>query len=179
MIINYFESDLVARKYSKSLEEIFFISSSKQNFSSPLERQQFFNKWTDYYLKINKEDVYLDIENDRLRAYLMGCRDSLQAKAFYKDLMPSYLVFEDLFKIYPAHLHINAHPDFRGQGAGAGLIEHYCQILKRLNLPGVHIVTSPKSKNVAFYQRAGFTFTETRLFNSYELFFMGRPLAAS
>ena len=59
-----------------------------------------------------------------------------------------------LKKEFPAHLHINFDPAYRGRGAGAELIEAYCEDLKRQGVTGLHLFCGKGP--LGFYFRAGF-----------------------
>ncbi len=65
-------------------------------------------------------------------------------------------LFEDFFHDYPAHLHINTHPDFRGLGCGQKLIEKFVADLQLQKIVGLHIVTLLGDANIQFYKKNGF-----------------------
>ncbi|MGE3974002.1 MAG: GNAT family N-acetyltransferase [Bdellovibrionales bacterium] len=161
----------------KQLEEIFFLSSVKTQFSSPEEKKNFFHKWTEYYFQSEPQHIYLAIDDQgQLLGYLMGCVSSYGASEFYEKRNPGYALFQDLFDSYPAHLHINCHPRSRGQGAGKKLVEHFVKELALAKIPGLHIVTASGARNVQFYRNCGFDFEEQRLLNKVPLLFMGRKI---
>ena len=156
------------------VEEIFFLSSSLKTFSSIERRQAFYKRWCGDYQNFYPEEFFIVMEEDIVLGYLSGCSNSTLAQATIS--VPGYDIFHDLFKTFPAHLHINFHPDARGKGLGSTLMNHYMDYLQLNNISGVHLVTSPNAQNVNFYLRLGFTETETRDFNGAPLFFMGRHL---
>lgn len=159
------------------IKSIFFLSSEKKEFSSEAEKEDFFHRWTDYYIKPPIKDLLLTHNKlSQINGYLMGARDSLSALSFYRDKIRSYEIFYDLFELYPAHLHMNVHPEARGLGVGSKLIEEYVQILKSSDCRGVHIVTSPDQRNVGFYKTHGFEYAEVREWKGFKLLFMGRGL---
>jgi GNAT superfamily N-acetyltransferase len=160
-----------------AVREIFFLSSSRQKFASDEERDKFFALWTDYYFTYAPDLIFLHHnERGEVIGYLMGAADSEGARVFYSDRLKSYAVFADLFARYPGHLHINVHPSGRGQGIGAKLIDRFADELRRRNIKGLHIVTSPDSPNVVFYRRNHFTFEAEREWNEHSLLFMGRNI---
>ena len=58
---------------------------------------------------------------------------------------------------YPAHLHINVHPDAQRQGLGHLLMDRLITHLTELGVPGLHlIVASDNRKGIGFYERYGF-----------------------
>lgn len=158
----------------QSIEEIFFLSSSLKTFSSPERRQAFYKRWCEDYQNLYPEEFFVVMEEGKILGYLSGCSDSTRALDVVS--VPGYSVFQDLFSSFPAHLHINFHPDARGLGLGSILVNHYIKYLNQRHIIGVHLVTSPSAQNVNFYLRLGFSKTQTRDFNGMPLHFMGRVL---
>lgn len=157
------------------IKEIFFLSTSIKEFSSPERKEAFYKRWCGDYVTNFSEHFFLMVEEGKLLGYLSGCIDSASAKSILE--VPGYLVFEDLFSQFPAHLHINFHPDCRGRGLGSVLVNEYCSHLINLGVIGVHLVTSPEALNVNFYRRLGFLKEEPRQFNTMSLLFMGKILS--
>lgn len=163
-----------------SLKDIFFLSADPRNVTTDAAKNEaFFQKWTSYYFQNRADWMLLAWEGDRLLAYLMCEPDSWRALAHYEKVNPSYRIFEDLFPQFPAHLHMNAHPEARGHGVGSQLIEAVCARLIQDRVPGIHLVTSPSQRNVGFYRKNHFSFEESREWRSYPMLFMGRSLKAS
>ncbi len=179
VIVDYFklsEKDQLAA--SRQIKEIFFESSSRKNFKTDLDKETFFKNWTSYYLDNPAQKIWLwQNKNAVTESYLMACCDSKAAKSYYESRIPSYVLFEDLFSQYPAHLHINSSPDVRGQGVGTKLIQHCIEQLRNLGLKGVHLITSPDARNVDFYKKNGFGFSTVRQFKDSELLFLGQELS--
>lgn len=155
----------------EQVENIFFESSSLKTFSSPERKAAFYKRWCGDYQTLYPQEFFIALEKDKVLGYLSGCSDSLKAADIIE--VPGYKVFQDLFNRFPAHLHINFHPDARGRGLGSALVNHYKKILSNNNIVGLHLVTSPGVQNVAFYERLDFSFNETREFNGMNLYFMG------
>lgn len=153
------------------VENIFFESSSLKSFSSPERRAAFYKRWCGDYQTFYPQEFFIAFEGEKVLGYLSGCSDSNQAAKTFE--VPGLLVFQDLFNQFPAHLHINFHPDARGRGLGSMLVEHYKKFLRNNNIVGLHLVTSPGVQNVSFYERLNFSFNETREFGSHPLYFMG------
>lgn len=156
----------------QQIRTIFFLSSSIKEFSSDERREAFFKKWCGDFIRLYPENFYLMQEEKKLLGYLSGCLDSEAARSVLE--VPGYDVFMDLFSDFPAHLHINFHPDCRGRGLGSHLVLAFISDLEFLKIKGVHLVTSPDAKNVTFYQRLGFTHEVVRPFHGSSLLFMGR-----
>lgn len=156
------------------IENIFFVSSSLKSFSSEERKQAFYKRWCKDYQQFYPEEFFIMIEDAKVLGYLSGCSDSTRALECLE--VPGYSAFTDLFITYPAHLHINFHPDCRGRGLGSVLIRNYIEFLKSNKINGLHLVTSRGAKNVSFYERLGFSYSEGRKFNEMELYFMGANL---
>ncbi len=156
------------------IEFIFFESSSLKSFSSPERKAAFYKRWCSDYQSFYPEEFFVAMEGPKVMGYLSGCSDS--TRALNEVSVPGFAVFHDLFQSYPAHLHINFHPEARGKGLGSILVKHYMNFLKLNNVMGLHLITSPDAQNVSFYQRLGFNKTETREFNGMQLYFMGSVL---
>ena len=165
--LNTAEADLVIQQ----VENIFFESSSLKTFSSLEKKAAFYKRWCGDYQSLYPQEFFIAMEDGKVLGYLSGCSDSVKAANIIE--VPGFKVFQDLFNRFPAHLHINFHPDARGRGLGSILVEHYKKFLRDNNIVGLHLVTSPGVQNVSFYERLNFTFTETRELNSMPLYFMG------
>ncbi|MDO9181182.1 MAG: GNAT family N-acetyltransferase, partial [Bacteriovorax sp.] len=113
-------------------------------------------------------------EGQKVLGYLSGCLDSTLAATEVE--VPAFKLFEDLFETYPAHFHINFHPDCRGRGLGSLLVLEFVKVLKKEGVSGVHLVSSPEALNISFYERLGFLYQVKREFNQMNLLFMGKTL---
>lgn len=158
----------------KQIEFIFFESTSKKTFDSPDHKARFFKRWCGDFQDHYGDEFFLVMEKGVVMGYLSGCSDSIAAISVLD--VPGYTVFQDLFKKFPAHLHINFHPDARGKGLGSLLVNHYKKFLSDNGVVGVHLVTSRDAQNVSFYDRLGFTFCEEREYKQMSVYFMGHVL---
>lgn len=159
-----------------AIREIFFLSSSRTQFASAVEREDFLARWTDYYLDHCRKYIFLARHGASVVGYLTGCAQSFKALPFFKDRVKSYALFMDQFDRFPAHLHVNCHPDVRNIGIGRLLVERF-EVALATTAPGVHVVTSPLSQNVHFYHRLGFTYAITReTEGGKQLLFLGKAL---
>ena len=164
-------------KYEDALLQIqfiFYASSSLKEFSSPERKQAFFQRWCGDYILHYPDQFFIMCEDKKILGYMSLCKDSSAAMSVLS--VPGYNLFSDLFQIYPAHLHINFHPDCRGRGLGSQLVEHCCTDLVKDGIFGIHLVTSPGALNIPFYKRLGFQFESFREFNKAGLLFMGKIL---
>lgn len=153
---------------------IFYASSSLKDFSSPERKQSFFKRWCGDYMTLYPDQFFIMKEGNKVLGYLSGCSDSLAALSVVE--VPGFSLFKDLFLKYPAHFHINFHPECRGRGLGGQLANNFCNSLKVKGINGLHLVTSPDALNISFYRRLGFNVEVKREFNQKDLLFMGKEL---
>jgi len=165
-------------KVKEQIKEIFFLTTSRKNFETPEDKEFFFQKWTSHYFEHRPGFIYVALDGEiepKVLGYLTIEPDTLGAKNFFLD-HSHYLLFEDFYKDFPSHLHINCHPETQGMGIGSALIDKASNDLKDLGLKGLHLITSPTARNVAFYRKNGFLVERTRTFNDVNYLFMGKPL---
>ena len=63
----------------------------------------------------------------------------------------------ELYRKYPAHLHINVKPGWQRRGAGSRLLATFEEQMRGQEVAGIHIETSDRNhKAVPFYQRHGY-----------------------
>jgi GNAT superfamily N-acetyltransferase len=161
----------------EALKNILFLNA-QSSVRTKAERRILFDKYAAPYIETWPDDVFFscDLKTKETLGYLIGCKNSLEAEALFSPLIGSYSLFSDQFKKFPAHLHMNTHPNFHGRGVGTFLVQEYIIDLKRAKSKGVHIVTSPEQRNVHFYAKNIFTNVLAREYNNKKLLFMGRSL---
>lgn len=185
-VSNRSESDLRVDSYQSlcgagldvraRIEEICFLSANWQAFPSEAARQDFLHRWTSYYLTEEPAWTLVGRNGDgEVIGYLTGCKDSQAAEVLYQSI-PGYALFEDLFSEFPAHFHINCHPDHRCRGYGSRLLAHLVALCQDAGLAGIHLVTLQGRRNVAFYRRNGFTEEFEREDEGRPYLFLGRRL---
>ena len=156
------------------IEEIFFLSSGADSGLVGADKKRFWRRWTEYYLSEVQESVLLyRTPRGVLAAYLTGCPDSAAARPLYDDLF-YYRAFEGLYGLYPAHFHVNCHPDFRDRGIGAALVEFFVAECGAAGLAGVHLVTAAGARNRRFYARCGFAEQARRQIADSDMVLLGR-----
>lgn len=161
------------------IRDIFFLTSPRKTFETEESKEKFFEKWLSYYLDFRPDYFYLALskgeEQIRVLAYLSVEPDSLKSKNFFAD-HAHYLLFEDYYEEFSAHLHINAHPLMQGLGLGSMLLTFAEKDLKIKNICGIHLITSPIARNVSFYRKNGYLKEVVRTLNDVEYLFMGKKL---
>gem|GEM_PF-1094179 len=152
------------------MDEIFFASSSVQSFADKATQQAFHWRWLGRYLAEEPQHAFVAIRKsgkgkyrDREHAedtynicgYLVGSLDDPARRAEFSDL--SYFEdFADQTAKYPAHLHINLAPPWRGKGIGGALIAAFARHARKEGVAGMHVVTGQGMRNVSFYKGLGF-----------------------
>jgi GNAT superfamily N-acetyltransferase len=137
----------------------------------------FRERWLGRYLHGRTDVLLLALAGgDAVAGYLVGALEDPAAQERFADIGYFRARFAGLTRLFPAHLHINLHARFRGQGIGARLIETFAEIARRAGAPGVHVVTGRGMRNVRFYERCGFIEQGSALWNDREVVFLGRGL---
>ncbi len=79
-------------------------------------------------------------------------------KAMFKNLQIGAFNRRDLFRLYPAHMHINLEECFRHRGLGTALVERFLEQLSRDHLAGVQVsVCQDNHLACNFFERLGFS----------------------
>lgn len=161
-------------KYLAEVTEIFFESSTKKSFRDEEDKKNFFQKYLGFYLEHYPELALVFLKDNHVMGYVVASPVS-EGKEL-DALQPHMHVFKDHFKIYPSHLHINAHHEARGMGVGSELMKEVEKRLKQQNISGLHIMTGVDSPNQNFYKRLGFSFSVTLPFMGNPILLMGKRL---
>lgn len=164
----------LAPEHIREVKEIFFESSTKKTFKDAAEKDRFFEKYLGFYLRHFPNLALVALVNGRVMGYVVATPVSDDPEL--DALQPHLKVFQDDFKMYPSHLHINCHFESRGQGVGSQLLKEIEQRLKALNIQGLHIMTAPDSSNKNFYLRLGFDYEKTLDFHGAPILLMGKKL---
>ena len=129
-----------------------------------------------YYYNEPTCTIDVAVKQNKVVGYISCCVDSEKAMDYFSEKMSYYKLFKDQYKDYPAHLHINCHPQFQGLGAGSLLIQSLIKRLRQNGSCGLHLVTDPQAANVVFYGKNGFEPVVTRSVNNYGHVMMGLKL---
>ena len=160
------------------IDHVFFESSTTQEFADDASRAAFRERWLGRYLTHDIAWAYVALAGDTTVAgYLVASLDDPARTARFTDI-PYFAHFADLTKQYPAHLHVNLSPAFRNRGLGGELIERFTSDAGKAGAPGVHVVTSRGARNVAFYNRNGFTEAGAHGTGGCDVVFLARALHA-
>lgn len=159
----------------EGLREIFFLSSSVTQFETPKHKEEFYDRWLGCYLKSYPETTWCAVEGDKVLGYLTVCPDTYSF--LEKRPLQSLLLFKEYYQEYPAHLHMNTHPEARGKGIGSKLVKHGQYCLAEMGLAGWHLVTTEGERNVEFYKRQGMQILGRHEFKGSTLLLMGCQLS--
>ena len=163
---------------SNGIDSVFFESSNTQTFASGAAREAFRERWLGRYLTHDPAWAYVALSDEATVAgYLVASLDDPARTPRFADV-PYFIHFADLTKTYPAHLHVNLNPAFRNRGIGGSLIARFIADARKAGAPGVHVVTSRGARNVAFYNRNGFTEAGADGAGEREVVFLARTLDA-
>lgn len=160
-----------------NVDEIFFSTSSKKEFISAKEKEEFRAKYLGHYIQKYNKYFYVALEHGSVIGYLCCCPDTLsddyflETFGYYQNLEPKKLLR------FNAHLHINLSEQSRGKGIGSKLIKNICNRLHADNVEGVHIFTTPDSENVSFYKRNYFCDELSVQYHDIPLLFLGRKIS--
>ena len=158
------------------VKEIFFLSSYSGASLVGVAREKFFDCWVGYYLeKIPEHTLLFKTQSGKIVGYLTGCINSAAARPLYCSCF-YYREFEGFYAEYPAHFHVNCHPEFRGRGIGRKLVQNFINRLKRLGNPGVHLVTGKGARNRPFYERLSFMERAACQLDKRDLVLLGRDI---
>jgi GNAT superfamily N-acetyltransferase len=157
------------------IDDIFFASSNTTSFASDVDRQVFRDRWLGRYLEHDAATVLVALQDENVVGYLAGCLVDPASVARFRDIA-YFATFKDLTCRFPAHLHVNIAPAFRGEGLGRALVERFCNNAQAAGCPGAHVVTSKGARNVGFYTRNGFLEQSSSGDGDRAIVFLGRPL---
>lgn len=165
-----------AARARAAVDDIFFITSRTQSFSSEAARTAFHERWLGRYLE-NWPDLCFIAENEAgdITGYLAGCPDNPVLSPDFADHR-YYTLFEDECRTFPAHLHINVHPDHRGEGVGRALIERFASACRSRGCGGLHAITADGDPNNRFFENCGLAVRARGDWNGKGLIFCGRAL---
>lgn len=158
--------------------EIFFEASGRTFRAGPA-RDAFRERWLGRYLQGGSDVALIAVDGGGIVAgYLVGAVTDPAEQERFADIGYFRADFRELCRRYPAHLHINLAPAFRGRGLGARLIEAFAACAADAGATGMHVVTGRGARNVAFYRRCGLVELGSCAWLGREVVFLGMGLGA-
>lgn len=146
-----------ARGLMPEIDAIFFGAAARTYPQGP-ERDAFRERWLGRFLTASDDPLLLAFgASGEVAGYLVGTLVNAAESPRFLDMPHFRDEFSRACREYPAHLHINLAPRFRGQGIGARLVGDFVDIVRSAGLPGVHVTTGRGMRNVGFYLANGFS----------------------
>jgi GNAT superfamily N-acetyltransferase len=156
------------------LDRVFFESSGTTEFASEEARKVFRERWLGRYLVHYPEWAYVALDGEgSLVGYLVGSLDDPAQSALFGDI-GYFLALAAWTRDFPAQIHVNLLPAWRGLGIGSRLIQTIVADLAGTDVPGVHVVTGRAMRNVRYYEANGFAEVAGIEWNGKELVMLGR-----
>ena len=161
------------------LDQVFFDSSATTSFADDELRRAFRHRWLGRYLEHYAEWTFvaLNAEGD-IVGYIVGSHDDPAKTPLFSDI-GYFQDFAALTAEYPAQLHVNVSPDWRGHGIGARLMQTFVAEIARAGVSGVHVVTTRGMRNVRYYMTNSFAEVGSAQWNSRVLVLLGRKLTSA
>jgi GNAT superfamily N-acetyltransferase len=116
--------------------------------------------------------VALDGEGS-LVGYIVGSTHDPARSPLFGDI-GYFQALAEWTKDFPAQLHVNLLPGWRGFGLGSRLIQTLVNDMARASVPGVHVVTGRAMRNVRYYEANGFAEVAGTTWNGKSLVMLGR-----
>ncbi len=158
------------------IDAVFFEASNTKSFADDAARAAFRQRWLGRFLEHDAEWAYIALAEDGgVAGYLVGATDDPARSERFSDLA-YFKDFAALTARYPAQLHVNLAPRYRGHGTGERLIETFVADLEAAGTGGVHVITSRGARNVRFYERCGFHEAGASGAGAGEVVFLARDL---
>jgi GNAT superfamily N-acetyltransferase len=178
MMVKIQRADEVAdfATYLGDIDDIFFQSSAKRDFSSQEEKQAFREMSLGRYIEKHLSSFFVALDADgRAVGYLAGSLENPITLNHFNDVA-YFRSIEDICRDYPAHLHVNVAERYRNRGLGTSLVGRFVEWAKLHSVKGIHLVTSSTAQSIPFYRRSGFIQLRTFPWNSGISVCMGRKL---
>jgi GNAT superfamily N-acetyltransferase len=170
------EADRLSPALIEQIDTIFFAASSR-TFPPGPERDAFRDRWLGRYLRGGSDALFLALHGeDTVAGYLVGAVENPAVQERFADIAYFRIEFAALCRQFPAHLHINLSPAFRGRGIGARLIEAFAGYAAGQGAAGMHIITGQGMRNVRFYERCGFRQVGAAPWKGGDVVFLARSL---
>src|SRR5262245_45643490 len=100
------------------IDDIFFKSSARRDFSSQEERQAFRDMSLGRYIEKHRSSFFVALDADgRSVGYLAGCLENAITLSHFNDV-GYFRSIEDICRDYPAHMHVNVAEGYRNRGLG-------------------------------------------------------------
>ena len=150
--------------------EVFWETTTRVQFSSATERQQFQNQYLDDYLH---QVAFVAVEGEQVLGHIIAQLDTFATESTWA---PHLAIFREEYARYPAHLHINCRSAAQGQGLGGQLLAALEKDLYARGVTGLHLITAADARNVNFYRKYGYLEVSQKPWKSAQLMMLGKIL---
>ncbi len=154
----------------QQVAEVFWETTTRVQFASETERQQFQNQYLDDYLG---QVAFVAVEGEQVLGYIIAQLDTLKTEATWA---PHLAIFREDYASYPAHLHINCREASQGKGLGGQLLAALENDLLARGVKGLHLITAADARNVNFYKKYGYLQVALKPWKSTDLIMLGKIL---
>lgn len=152
------------------VKEVFWETTTRVQFASDAERQQFQNQYLDDYLK---QVAFVAVEDGQVLGYIIAQLDTLASESTWASHLA---IFREEYARYPAHLHINCRSAAQGQGLGGQLLAALEKDLLARGVKGLHLITAADARNVNFYKKYGYLQVALKPWKTAQLVMLGKIL---
>ena len=174
--ISCLSDEVDCQKAIASVREVFFRTSPYGRSLKGADREEFFFNWAGWYMdNVPEQTLLLRGPENKIIGYLVGCFDSTSAGELFKRIF-YYKELARWYTDYPAHFHVNCHPDYQGVGYGKALVERFGSDAEAAGVRGLHVVTGSTARNRRFYEQLQFRECVQILIGGRSLVLLGKYL---
>lgn len=172
-----------AEALHRGLDQVFFEAAATKTFADAQIKSAFRERWLGRYLSEFRDFASVAVaERDGMpfvAGYVVGAVHNAAADPRFFDV-ETFQIFHRQSACYPAHLHINLAPAYRGGGLGGRLVSRFAAVAQMHGARGLHVVTGRRSRNRSFYDRLGLKPVGEARFNDADVMMLAArlPLAA-
>jgi GNAT superfamily N-acetyltransferase len=171
-----FSDELERKRARDEVREVFSLTSASGKSWEGLKAEDFFSNWAGWYMdNVPEQTLLLRGPENKIIGYLVGCFDSTSAGELFKRIF-YYKELARWYTDYPAHFHVNCHPDYQGVGYGKALVERFGSDAKTAGVGGLHVVTGSTARNRKFYEQLQFRERVQALIGGRSLVLLGKYL---
>lgn len=154
----------------EQVKDVFWETSTRREFASAEERQQFQRQYLDDYLT---QLAFVAVEDELVLGYVVGQLDTLSTELSWP---PHLNIFRAEYARFPGHLHINCRAESQGKGLGSQLLHVLESAMQSHSVKALHLLTAVGSRNVNFYKKCGYEEVCIKQWKAAQLIMLGKVL---